>query len=325
MARDINLIEKDIEKLQQDVQEISDHLETAYENYTQILGDTLKQQLVFSVYQICTQEYPKGFLSLSLSQQQNLQQKIRELAKTATENLKLGGDLLQMMNLEEENDDGEDELEEEASSPNIFSEQWETFSEGQPIEQAASNEEEFNSEQETSQSQESRLTQSSEETSSVGQESTPDNLMAWSNLQEEAMAMILATVSSQANTLLQNMGILPQELPQEMIEAALQTEGAGSISNRAPGVLHLMLEVERKNKDQQSRNENNNNEVMQLAVVRLRVGELEFAAPSLNAKRREIRTTQQQLQKLQEQYNRLTNERAIAQAELAWRSSWHED
>lgn len=304
MTRDINLIENDIEKLQQQVQEISDRLETAYENYTQILGDTLKQQLVFSVYQICTQEYPQGFLSLSLSKQQELQQNIRELGKTATENLKLGGDLLQMMNVEEENDDEEDELEEESSSPNIFSEQWETFSEGKVIEQAASNEE-----QETSQNK----------------ELTPDNLMAWSNLQEEAIAMILATVSSQANTLLQNMGILPQELPQEMIEAALQTEGAGSISNRAPGVLHLMLEVERKNKDQQSRNENNNNEVMQLAVVRLRVGELEFAAPSLNTKRREIRTIQQQLQKLQEQYNRLTNERAIAQAELAWRSSWHED
>lgn len=304
MTRDINLIENDIEKLQQQVQEISDRLETAYENYTQILGDTLKQQLVFSVYQICTQEYPQGFLSLSLSKQQELQQNIRELGKTATDNLKLGGDLLQMMNVEEENDDEEDELEEESSSPNIFSEQWETFSEGKVIEQAASNEE-----QETSQNK----------------ELTPDNLMAWSNLQEEAIAMILATVSSQANTLLQNMGILPQELPQEMIEAALQTEGAGSISNRAPGVLHLMLEVERKNKDQQSRNENNNNEVMQLAVVRLRVGELEFAAPSLNTKRREIRTIQQQLQKLQEQYNRLTNERAIAQAELAWRSSWHED
>lgn len=304
MTRDINLIENDIEKLQQQVQEISDRLETAYENYTQILGDTLKQQLVFSVYQICTQEYPQGFLSLSLSKQQELQQNIRELGKTATENLKLGGDLLQMMNVEEDNDDEEDELEEESSSPNIFSEQWETFSEGKVIEQAASNEE-----QETSQNK----------------ELTPDNLMAWSNLQEEAIAMILATVSSQANTLLQNMGILPQELPQEMIEAALQTEGAGSISNRAPGVLHLMLEVERKNKDQQSRNENNNNEVMQLAVVRLRVGELEFAAPSLNTKRREIRTIQQQLQKLQEQYNRLTNERAIAQAELAWRSSWHED
>ncbi|MFP4254461.1 MAG: hypothetical protein ACLFRN_08330 [Halothece sp.] len=88
MARDINLIENDIEKLQQQVQEISDRLETAYKNYTEILGETLKQQLIFSVYQICTQEYPQGFLSLSLSQQQELQQNIRKLGKTATENLK---------------------------------------------------------------------------------------------------------------------------------------------------------------------------------------------------------------------------------------------
>ena len=299
MVRDINLIENDIEQLQQQVQEISNRLGTAYDNYTEILGNTLQQQLVFSVYQICTQEYPQGFLSLSLSQQQDLQQKIRELGKTATENLK--GDLLQMMNLASESDEEDEEDEEEISSPNIFSEQWETFSEGKTLEETASDQEMFPRE-----------------------ELTPDNLMVWSNLQEEAIAMILATVSSQVNSLLQQKGVLSQELPKEMIDAALQTEGAGSISNRAPGVLHLMLEVERKNQDQQSRNDNNN-EVMQLAVVRLRVGELEFAAPSLNTKRRELRTLQQQLQKLQEQYQRLTNERAIAQAELAWHSSWHED
>lgn len=309
MTRDINLIENDLEKLQQQVEEISNRLKTAYENYTVILGETLQQQLVFSVYQICTQEYPKGFLSLSLSQQQELQQEIRDLGKKATENLKLGGELLQAMNFEDDDNDNENEQEEEeASSANIFSEQWETFSEGKIIEENQFNEEEFNSEDAVSQLQ----------------ALTPDSLMAWSQLQEEAIAMILATVSSQANALLQKMGVLPQELPQEMIEAALQTEGAGSISNRAPGVLHLMLEVERKNQKEKSRKDNNN-EVMQLAVVRLRVGELEFAAPTLNTKRREIRTIEQQLQKLQEQHRRLTQERAIAQAELAWRSSWHED
>jgi predicted phage tail protein len=136
--------------------------------------------------------------------------------------------------------------------------------------------------------------------------------------------MILENVSSQANTVLQQAGILPKEFPKEMIDAAIQSEGAGTISNRAPGVLHLMLELERKDQQGQSHPSDDENEVMQLAIVRLRVGELEFSAPSLNTKRRTLRNLEQQLQQLDEQYRKLTRERAIAQAELAWRSSWHE-
>lgn len=137
--------------------------------------------------------------------------------------------------------------------------------------------------------------------------------------------MILENVSTQANLLLQQAGVLPQELPQEMIDAAIQSEGAGTMSNRAPGVLHLMLELERKEQQDPSHSSDDENEVMQLAIVRLRVGELEFSAPSLNLKRRTLRNLEQQLQQLDEQYRKLNRERAIAQAELAWRSSWHED
>jgi hypothetical protein len=110
-----------------------------------------------------------------------------------------------------------------------------------------------------------------------------------------------------------------------MIDAAVHSEGTGTISNRSPGVLHLMLELERKHQSSQSSPQDEDNEVIQLAIIRLRVGELEFAAPNLNTKRRTLRNLEQQLQQLDEQYRQLTRERAIAQAELAWRSSWHED
>lgn len=309
MVRDLQSIEKELQELENQVETLSEKLETAYQEYTEILGDTLKQQLVFSVYQICTQEYPQGFLNLSLSQQQNLQKKVRELAEKAQENLKLGGEILQQMEIQKENNtEEEDNLEE---SEKLFSEEWETVSEAENQNESTINEnilkELFSSNSKDSESEMST--------------NHPDNILNWSKLQEDAIALILENVSSQTNETLRESGILPQEFPKEMIDAALQAEGAGSMSNRAPGVLHLMLEVERKNQQQKTEN----NEVMQLTIIRLRVGEMEFAAPSLNMKRRELRNVIQEIQQLQEQYHKLTKERAIAQAELAWRSSWHED
>jgi hypothetical protein len=317
MVRDLQSIEKELQELENQVETLSEKLTTAYQEYTEILGDTLKQQLVFSVYQICTQEYPEGFLNLSLSQQQNVQKKVRELAEEAKENLKLGGDFLKQMEIPTEDSQEEEDRSEE--SDNLFSEQWETVSdvEGQNNE---SNEPTIN--QNILKELLTSIQQDSESASGETSSNHPDQVLNWSKLQENAIALILENVSSQANETLKEAGILPQEFPKEMIDAALQAEGAGTMSNQAPGVLHLMLEVERKNQQQKSES---NNEVMQLSIIRLRVGEMEFAAPSLNMKRRELRNTTQEVQQLQEKYQKLTKERAIAQAELAWRSSWHED
>jgi len=308
MVREIQDIEQDLNDLETQVDTIAEKLEQIYQDYTETLGDTLKQQLVFSVYQICTQEYPNGFLNLSLSQQQGLQRKIRELAEQAKENLQLGGEVLQKMDFQTDNEESDES--DESDENQLLSEQWETFSKD-----------------EDNQDLLKELLDSNEQNSNVEapsetQANSPENLLNWSKLQEDAIAMILENVSSQANETLRKTGILPKEFPKEMIDAALQAEGAGSMSHNAPGVIHLMLELERKN--QQQKNENSN-DVIQLAIIRLRVGEMEFAAPSLNMKRRELRQLGQQLQQLQEQYNKLTKERAIAQAELAWRSSWQQD
>lgn len=296
MVRDLQHIEKDLESLEGQVSSIALKLETAGQEYLEILGETLQKQLVFSVYQICTQEYPESFLNLSLSQQQQLQKKLRDLGKEAKDNLNLGGEILNQVRFNEE------------ESENILSEAWESNNNAEPSLKTEINTEALKN----------ILQEKEKETDSITEESNPEKVMAWSSLREQATVMILENVSSQANEILQDMNVLPQDLPKEMIDAAIQSEGAGSISNRAPGVLHLMLEMER-NKGQEEE------EVMQLTILRLRVAELEFAAPSLNTKRRELRNLEQQLQQLNQQYQKLQKERSIAQAELAWRSSWYED
>ena len=303
MVRAIQQIETDLKALEQKVSAIAQQIEEAYEDYIQLLGETLQNQLTFSVYQICTQEYPEAFLKLSLSQQQALQQQIRDLGQKAQANFQLGGEILQQV---EWNDEQATALEEMLS---------EEEDNAETSDQKDSN---SNFNLETLQA----LLQSGQ---SPSDENSPENVKVWCYLQAEAITMILENVSSQANTVLQQAGVLPQELPKEMIDAAIQSEGAGTISNRAPGVLHLMLELERKDQQDQSHSSDDENEVMQLSIVRLRVGELEFSAPNLNTKRRTLRTLEQQLQQLDEQYRKLNKERAIAQAELAWRSSWHND
>lgn len=335
MARDLQQIETELQDLENQAKTIAEQLEQAYQDYTDILGTTLKQQLIYSVYQLCTQQYPEAFLNLSLSQKQQLQQEVRELTKQAQDQLKLGGEILNQLNSSENNEsepnkatqqseaESESELDSEnKESQEVLFEQWESFSNSENHETSQL---EYNKDDSDSENDRDALQQL---LSSLNQESSnntepfhPDNIMAWLQLQEEAISTVLENISSQANEVLRKHSIFPQQFPKEMIDAALQAEGAGSISNRAPGVLHLMLEVERQNQQRKSEGK----EVMQLAVIRLRVGELEFAAPQLNSQRRTIRDLEQKLQQLQKQYQNVSQERAIAQAEHAWHSSWYED
>jgi len=256
---------------------------------------------IFVLY--LAQEYPEGFLKLSLSQQQALQKQIRDLGKEAQANLKLGGAVLQQI---EWNDEQAEALEEMLSEQESVTEDSETRTETDVNAEALQ-----------------RLLNSGQQEASNSEDNSPEQVRVWCHLQVEAITLILENVSSQANEILQKAGILPQEFPKEMIDAALHSEGTGVISNRSPGVLHLTLELERKH--QSGSSQTDENEVIQLAIVRLRAGELEFVTPHLNTKRRALRHLEQQLQQLDEQYRKLTRERAIAQAELAWRSSWHED
>lgn len=87
MARAIEQIERDIATISVSVGAIAAELASAYTNYLTTLGQATRAQLILASYQICTQRYPKQFLSLSVSQRQKLQQAIRKLSKNAAEQL----------------------------------------------------------------------------------------------------------------------------------------------------------------------------------------------------------------------------------------------
>lgn len=80
-------INRDIAALEVTVREVATELENAYISYLTVLGQGVAKQLMLASYHICTQGYPKQFVSLNLSHRQQLQQDIYKLAKQAAAQL----------------------------------------------------------------------------------------------------------------------------------------------------------------------------------------------------------------------------------------------
>ena len=83
----VEQIERDITALEAAVKVIAAELHSAYTSYLTALGQAVRQQLILASYHLCTQGYPKPFLSLPFSARQQLQQAIRKLCQNASEQL----------------------------------------------------------------------------------------------------------------------------------------------------------------------------------------------------------------------------------------------
>nr|MCU0549141.1 hypothetical protein [Leptolyngbya sp. Prado105] len=80
MAGSIQEIAQRLAALDQQIETMGDTFTETYRSYLRQLGQTVRQQLVLSCYKICTENYPKRFLALPLSQRQKLQDDIKALA-----------------------------------------------------------------------------------------------------------------------------------------------------------------------------------------------------------------------------------------------------
>ncbi|CAN1210235.1 hypothetical protein TUMEXPCC7403_08580 [Tumidithrix helvetica PCC 7403] len=80
-------IEQEIEEIEIAIAVLKAKLESVFLNYTQAVAQTVQQQLILAVFQLCTHDRPEAFLSLSLSDRQKLQRDVQILAKSAVENV----------------------------------------------------------------------------------------------------------------------------------------------------------------------------------------------------------------------------------------------
>lgn len=264
MARAIEQIERDIAALKEAVNILAAELVNAYNNYFKVLGQAIRQQMILASYQICTQGYPKQFLSLSFSQRQQLQQSIRKLGKDTTE---------QLVNLLQTDLDGGN-------------------------------------------GGDGELPTNYELTSTP---SNPLELAQWQQNIEEAIAYTLKTLSLETNQLLQQSGILPQQLPAPLLEAATTaSETAAEITSGPPNVLNLLIETENNSESETA-------SLTQLIAIQLRLSEIEFADAKVRAARNQIRQLEARVNSLGREYQKKQRECIIAEAEAAWRSSWFDE
>jgi hypothetical protein len=296
MARAIERIERDIAVLQEAIQAIATELQSAYTNYLVALGQALRKQLILASYHLCTQGYPENFLKLSLNQRQKLQQSIRNLGQQAAEIL-----LTHLMI--------EEEVEIITDSDNIEDEEDTNSVEDVENEEVTS----------TLSSASAEPSHDVSPQTHIFDISNPIELAKWQQHLEAQTQQTLRKVSHEANLSLQKAGVLPQKLPEPILEAAaVASEASAEMMPGPPNILNLVIEIE----DEQDAEASS---LTQIMTINLRLGEIEFADATLAASRKQIRDILVQLNKLGREYQRKQRERSIAEAEAAWRSSWYED
>ncbi|MGH1393303.1 MAG: hypothetical protein ACRAVC_04620 [Trichormus sp.] len=295
MARAIERIERDIAVLQEAIQAIAKELQSAYTSYLAALGQALRKQLILASYHLCTQGYPENFLKLSLTQRQKLQQNLRNLGQQAAQillsHLMTEEDVELTTTADTIADAEVTESVEETENPEV------TSNISSPIEPSDDPAGETH----------------------IVDISHPIALARWQQHLETQIQHTLRKVSHEANLSLQKAGILPQKLPEPILEAAaVASEASAEMMPGPPNILNLVIQIE----DEQDAEESS---LTQIMTVNLRLGEIEFADSTLATSRKQIRDILGQLNKLGREYQKKQRERSIAEAEAAWRASWYED
>ncbi|MDZ8093717.1 MAG: hypothetical protein RMZ42_17570 [Nostoc sp. DedQUE05] len=286
MARAIERIEQDIAALQEAIRAIAIELQSAYASYLNTLGLAVRKQLILASYHLCTQGYPENFLHLSLNQRQQLQQAIRKLGELAAEQL------LIYLTSEESGEDEVDEIDE--------------------------GDETHEMDEEVTPSSSSLFLDTSNSQYLTANTSDPIELAKWQQKLEEVAQEILKKLSHDANLLLQKAGVLPKKLPEPILAAAAAaSEASAEVMPGPPNLLNLVIEIENEQQSEDSG-------LTQIMAINLRLGEIEFADVTLSSDRKRIRSILVQLNKLGREYKKRYKEKAIAEAEAAWRASWFE-
>jgi hypothetical protein len=288
MARAVEQIEQDLATLDEAIALLATQFHSTYSKYLTLLGQAVRQQLILASYQVCTHGYPESFLGLSFNDRQKLQQALRLLGKQAQEQL--------LSHLEQSNNLIQTATEDKPEqTPQQLPEAFET-----PVSSDAPSE--------------------SSQTAKLANilPTKPEQLAQWLEKLEEAIAQTLRSISLETNRLLQQSGIIPEKLPPAVLEAASKVEPPTEVMAGSPNLLNLLMETEGDDESEDST-------LTRIVAINLRLSEIEFADPTLSAARNQIRNLSAKGSKLKREYHKKQRERSVAQAEVAWRSSWFDD
>ena len=146
--------------------------------------------------------------------------------------------------------------------------------------------------------------------------STPGNLLMWQRAVESDIVKMLHDISLEVNQFLQKRNVLPQEFPSRLFEAIGQGGDTAEALSGTPNVLQLTIEAGDAEDDAKM--------LVRLLAIDLRLSEIEFADAEVSQPRHAIRKLLAELSGLRKRYAANQREYTIAQAEVAWRSTWSE-
>nr|WP_293136484.1 hypothetical protein [Okeania sp. SIO3I5] len=320
---EIKKIGQDLKRIEEAIADIAKEFYSTYQGYLQVLGQGMRQQLIFASYHICTQAYPEAFLNLSFSQRQKMQQELREKSKLAVQELQ------ELLNQEPKFEEKSDET---SAAELIMSLLNEEEKEKEVIEFDASELLTEISSQLTTNSQEEEVATGTGETldkteaekmksspeSIVGKLENIDLLRPWQENIEKQIPKILKELSHQTNCILQRVEILPKKIPEKVLEAATKMESGDTPVGGKPNILNLLIEAENLDDDDDTK-------VTRITAINLRLSEIEFTDINVTGWRNKIRSLLGKLSQLEREYHKKQRELAVMEAESAWRSSWYEE
>jgi hypothetical protein len=185
-----------------------------------------------------------------------------------------------------------------------------------------------------------------------------EKLFFWQENVESETIELMRQTSRDLNVFFQKAGLLPSQIPAPIIEAAAHTDG-GDPFGKTPHLLKMVLEAReihregregssregssregssregsKRDEGKRRRREDGRREdsrrrssptIVPIVAVQLRLVELEFNDANLISSRNQIRDILKQLQTVAKDYQKKQKEQAIANARLAWQSTWTND
>lgn len=301
MVGSVEQIEQDLAAIDKLIAELAEEFHQAYSSYLTVLGQAARQQLILASYHVCTQGYPTQFLDLSFSQRQQLQQQIRQLANQLQEDL-----LAQLypptpVELLDPPESGE-----VLPSPSNLDPLTEllTPTEALPVEPEPQ--------------------PPAEPAPKAPRSLTPTDLAHWREALEQNIAEELRTVSHAANRLLQQAGILPKQLPEPVLQAASKAE-MSDVAPHSPNLLNVLIASANDAVIEEDSEELPSPSMVHIVAIHLRLSDIEFANTPVTAARTRLRNFSGRLKAIGREYYKKQQERAIAQAQDAWRAGWFEE
>jgi hypothetical protein len=145
----------------------------------------------------------------------------------------------------------------------------------------------------------------------------PSQLSSWLQQIEESIELTLPGLSKKMNYLLQQARVVPQQVPRQLLEAAVKADDISDSGGGAkrPNILSVLVEKDAKDSPE-------NTIIIPVHVIFLRLAEIEFAEIELSKLRQQMHEIRSKVTDLRRVYKHRQRQAQSAAAETAWHQSW---